>query len=148
MWQRLTQVNYSTPFLFQNIEIIIDVLVSHSRQRLTQMQYSTFFTFRHFILFFLGAHMWQRLTQVNHFTLFLLLEVEISLFIFFPHSRQRLTQMQYSTFFTFKHLKTSYRFFGCSFVAEANTSESLYRTFTSRSRDNHYLYFSLIRGRG
>ena len=47
---------------------------------------------------FLGAHLWQRLTQVNHSTILLLLEVEISLFIFFPRSRQRLMQMQYSMY--------------------------------------------------
>ena len=74
----------------------------------------------------LGAHMWQRLTKVNHSTILLLLEVEISLFIFFLHSRQRLTQMQYSTFYTFRHFIL---FFMSSYVAEANTSESLYLIF-------------------
>ena len=113
LWQRLIQVNYSTIFLFLEVEISLFIYFPHSRQRLTQTQYFTFFTFRHFILFFhfqtctsyffLGAHLWQRLTQVNYSTIFLFLEVEISLLIFISHSRQRLTQMQYSTFFTFRH---------------------------------------------
>ena len=69
---------------------------------------------------------------MNHSTILLLLEVEISLFIFFSHSWQRLTQMQCSTFFTFRHFIL---LFGCSFVAETITSELLYHIFVSRSRD-------------
>ena len=111
-------------FVSRSRDSIIDIFLSFAAEANTNaILYIYNFQTLHTV--FLVAHLWQRLTQVNHSTIFLLLEVDISLFIFFSHLRQRLTQMQYSTFFTFRHF--IYYLLGHSlrFVAEANTSELL-----------------------
>ena len=122
-------MNYSTLFLFLNIEIIINVLVSHLRQRLTQMQYSTYiFNFQTLYTVLFVSHLWQRLSQVNHSTIFLFLEVEIySIIDIFLSFAAEANANAILYIFNFQTLHTV--FFCRSFAAKANTSELLYHIF-------------------